>query len=200
MNCDCNDVTVGSQAERQVVRTALILNGLMFAIGVGAGIFAQSTSILADALDMAADASGYAMALLAIARGPHIRVLAARWTGGVLVVLGLGIIVEAARRWFMGSTPLGLVMMGYSVVSFLVNLYVMGQLAKVREGGVHLNASYICTRADVLANIAVFVSGALVWLTGAHWIDLIAGAGIALFVFSEAREILDEAKEAAETG
>lgn len=200
MNYDCNDITAGSQAERQVVRTALILNGLMFAIGVGAGIFAQSTSILADALDMAADASGYAMALLAIARGPHFRVIAARWTGGVLVVLGLGIIAEAGRRWFMGSTPLGPVMMGYSVVSFLVNLYVMGQLAKVREGGVHLNASYICTRADVLANIAVFVSGALVWLTGAHWIDLIAGAGIALFVFSEAREILEEAKEAAETG
>jgi len=65
------------------------------------------------------------------------------------------------RRWFFGSEPIGLVMMGYSAVSFAVNLYVLMRLAKFRDGEVHLRASYICTRADVLANIAVFISARL---------------------------------------
>jgi len=39
------------------------------------------------------------------------------------------------------------------------------RLAKIPRRRVHLRASYICTRADVLANIAVFISGAIVAAT-----------------------------------
>lgn len=46
-------------------------------------------------------------------------------------------------------------MMTYSGLSLAVNLYVLFRLTQVREGGVHLNASYSCTRVDVLANLAV---------------------------------------------
>ncbi|MFX8573834.1 hypothetical protein ABTM22_20085, partial [Acinetobacter baumannii] len=53
--------------------------------------------------------------------------------------------------------------------------YVLSQLAKYRQGEVHLRASYICTRADVLANVAVFISGAIVSVTGFKAIDLIVG-------------------------
>jgi divalent metal cation (Fe/Co/Zn/Cd) transporter len=51
---------------------------------------------------------------------------------------------------------------------------------------VHLRASYICTRADVLANVAVFVSGGIVALTGLHIVDLVAGFAIGLYVLKEA--------------
>lgn len=200
MSCDCQEFSARSLEERRIVRQALVLNALMFAVGLAAAFYAQSTGILADAIDMAADASGYALALLAIHRGEHFRIMAARWTGSVLVALGLGVILEAVRRWFSGSEPFGPVMMLYSVVSFGVNVYVLGALSKVREGGVHLNASYVCTRADVLANIGVFISGGIVWLTGAGWVDLLAGVAIALLVFSEAREIFEGAKERKEAG
>lgn len=200
MSCDCQEVSVHTLEERRIVRQALVLNGLMCVIGLAAAYYAQSTGILADAIDMAADASGYGLALLAIQRGAHFRIMAARWTGSVLLVLGLGVILEAVRRWFSGAEPFGPVMMLYSAVSFGVNVYVLGALSKVREGGVHLNASYVCTRADVLANIGVFVSGGIVWLTGAGWVDLVAGVAIALLVFSEAREIFEGARTTEEAG
>jgi len=195
MSCDCGQVSARSATERLIVRRAFFLNAIMCVIGLGAAYFAQSTSILADAIDMAADASGYALALFAVGHNDRFRVLAARWTGTVLLLLGIGIIVEAIQQWVTGSEPFGPVMMGYSVIAFLVNLYVLQSLAKIREGGVHLNASYICTRADVLANLTVFIAGGIVWFTGTHWVDLAAGIGISLLIFSEAREIFEGRKE-----
>lgn len=195
MSCDCRQVSTQSATQRLTVRRALILNAVMCVIGLGAAYFAQSTSILADAIDMAADASGYGIALLAVGHNERFRIIAARWTGGALVVLGIGIIVEAVNRSITGSEPFGPVMLAYSVISFLVNLYVLQALAKVRQGGVHLNASYICTRADVLANLLVFIAGGIVWFTGFHWVDLAAGVAISLLVFSEAREIFEGTKD-----
>ena len=86
----------------------------------------------------------------------------------------------------------------YSTVSFAVNLYVLTQVAKFHRGEVHLRASYICTRADVIANLAVFISGGIVALTGLSIVDLIIGSLIGLYVLKEAVEILLEAKKATE--
>ena len=195
MSCECTQASAKTQAERKTLRIALWLNTMMFVVGITAGLLAQSTGLLADALDMLTDAVAYALALMAISRGPAFKRNAARWTGGVLVLLGAGIVVEVVRRWFYGSEPVGLVMMAYSAVSFAVNLFVLTQLAKYRQGQVHINATYICTRADVLANIGVFVSGAIVTLTGLRVVDLIAGFAIGVYVVKEAVEILREAAE-----
>ena len=47
---------------------ALVANLTMFVIGIVGWHFAKSTSLLADAFDMLAEASGYIVALLAIGR------------------------------------------------------------------------------------------------------------------------------------
>jgi cation diffusion facilitator family transporter len=180
------------------VRIALLLNILMAGVGTGLGIYGRSLGILADALDMAADGFGYGLAWLALDR-PRLRRVAARWIGGALALLGLGVLAEAIRRWFWGGEPLGPVMVGYSLVSFSVNLYVLVRLARFRRGGVHLNASYLCTRADVLANMALFLSGAVVWITDWQWFDPFAAVVIAAFVFHESWEIFEQALESGES-
>lgn len=198
MSRECTQVAESStEAERNTLRMALSVNAAMFVIGAIVGILAQSTGVLADALDMLTDSIAYGLALMAMSRGLTFKKNAARWSGGILVLLGAGIVAEVVRRWLLGSEPVGLVMMAYSVVSFAVNLYVLTQLAQFRHGEVHLRASYICTRADVLANIAVFISGGIVAATGLQIVDLIVGLGIGLYVLKEAVEILHEANEAA---
>lgn len=199
MGCDCSSVSANTEAERKTLRVALGLNATMFGVGIVAGLSAQSTGILSDALDMLTDAVTYALALMAITRGIAFKANAARWSGWILVLLGAGIVAEVVRRWYSGSEPVGTVMLAYSVVSFAVNLYVLVQLAKYRRGEVHLRASYICTRADVLANVAVFISGGIVLLTGYAVVDLVVGFAIGLYVLKESIEILGEANEAAET-
>lgn len=196
MTCDCHHIASTTADERKAVKAALILNLAMFVVGIAAGWLAQSTGVLSDALDMLTDAVAYALALMAFTRGQAFKKNAARWTGGVLVLLGAGIVAEVIRRWHAGSEPIGAVMLVYAVVSFLVNLHVLMRLAKYRRGDVHMRASYICTRADVLANIAVFVSGGVVLLTGYHIADLLVGFAIGLYVLKEAVEILREANAA----
>lgn len=71
-----------------MLRIALVLNLAMFVAGTAAGLIAQSSSLLADALDMLADASAYGIALMAIRRGAEFKARASLLTGTLLLLLG----------------------------------------------------------------------------------------------------------------
>lgn len=56
MACECTQAPVRTVLERATLRTTLLLNVTMFVVGMAAGLWAQSTGLMADALDMLADA------------------------------------------------------------------------------------------------------------------------------------------------
>lgn len=200
MSCDCSNVSATTEAERRTLRIALALNTTMCVAGITAGVLAQSVGVLADGVDMMADAAAYALALLAVRRGLAFKRNAARFTGATLLFVGLGILGEVGRRWLYGSEPVGTVMVAYAVVAFAVNVYVLALLTRHRDGEVHLRATYICTRADVLANIAVFASGVIVMATGARLVDLVVGLLIGVYVLSEVAEIFRDARRVGNPG
>jgi cation diffusion facilitator family transporter len=179
-----------------VLRLALGLNATMYVVGMVAGLIGQSSSLIADALDMLADASAYAIALGAVGRSARFKAGAASLSGGLLLVLGILVLLDVGRRALVGSEPESMVMMAVAFVSLLVNATVLRMLGRYREGEVHLRATWIFTRVDVIANIGVMLSGLLVWLTGARFPDLVMGAAIGIYVAKEAIEILSEAREA----
>lgn len=193
MACECTQAPAQTEQERATLRIALTLNATMFIVGMAAGLWAQSTGLMADALDMLADASAYALALLALTRTVAFKRNAARWSGSVLLILGVGIILDVVRRGLHGSEPQGQIMMAFSVASLVVNVAVLRMLGKFRHGEIHMRATWIFTRVDVLANIGVFVSGLAVWLTEFRVADLLVGLAIGLYVAKEALEILREA-------
>lgn len=193
MGCECSQVSAKTEQERSTLRVALVLNAVMFVVGMAAGLWAQSAGLMADALDMLADASSYALALMAVTRSTEFKRNAARWSGLVLLILGVGICADVAWRGFFGSEPQGLVMMVFSLVSMAVNVAVLRMLGKFRHREVHLRATWIFTRVDVLANLAVFASGLAVWLIGLRTADFLVGIAIGLYVVNEAIGILREA-------
>jgi cation diffusion facilitator family transporter len=195
-SCGCHSQSAETEPERRVLRIALALNAAMFIVGVIAGIVAQSTSLIADALDMLADASAYTIALAAVGRSARFKAGAASVSGSVLLVLGLGVLIEVVRRVLFGSAPESLIMIGVACVSLAVNATVLHMLGRFREGEVHLRATWIFTRVDVIANIGVIASGLLVSLTGSRYPDLVVGTAIGVYVIKEAFEILGEAREA----
>ncbi|MDE2600449.1 MAG: cation transporter [Rhodocyclaceae bacterium] len=195
MNCECSKVAAQSESEPATLRIALALNATMFVVGIAAGLWAQSSGLMADALDMLADASAYALALFAASRGTPFKRIAARWSGSLLLILGAGIVLDVARRGLVGSEPLGPAMMAFSLASLAINVTVLRMLDKFRHVEAHLRATWIFTRVDVIANIAVFVSGLLVWLAPTlRMADLLVGLAIGLYVAKEALEILREAR------
>lgn len=168
----------------------------MFVVEVAAGLMSGSLGLIADGFDMLTDAASYGIALVAIGRSSRFKANAATVTGAFLFVLGIGVLVDVIRRWISGEPPEGIMMIAVAAVALAVNAFVLQMLSKQRDPEVHIRASYICTRADVVANAAVILSGAIVLASGWRFADLIVGAGIGLYVMKEALEILGQAQEA----
>lgn len=182
--------------QRRTLMIALGLNMTMFAVEVTAGIIGNSMGLVAEGLDNLTDAAAYGIAMIAIGGSPMFKVRAATVSGSVLLLLGIGVLIEVGRRTLYGETPEGLLMVIVAAVSLAVNGTVLRMLGKYRDGDVHLRATWIFTRADVIANLALIVSGVVVLWTGFRAIDLIVGAGIGCYVIKEAIEILGDARKA----
>ena len=193
--CGCH-AEASNEAERRILRLALILNATMFVVGLIAGLIAQSMGLIADSLDMLADASAYGIALVAWQRSASFKASAATLSGTLLLILGAGVLAGVVWRLVAGSHPEGSWMMGIAFIALIVNATVLKLLERFRHGEVHLRATWLFTRVDVIANLAVIVSGILVLLLHSALPDLIIGTAIACYVLKEALGILREAKEA----
>lgn len=194
-DCGCHHEAKNPQ-EQRILRIALALNAAMAIVGGVAGWIAQSTGLLADALDMLSDASAYGIGLLAIGRTARFKANAALLSGMLLLVLGVGVLVEVGRRVLHGADPLSGWMIGTALLSLAVNVSVLRLLAPLKDGEVHLRATWLFTRADVVANVGVIVAGGLVLLLKSPYPDLVIGALIGLYVTKEAFEILSDARQA----
>lgn len=178
------------RADRRRLAIAFGANLAMFCVGLVGWRIARSTALLGDALDMLADASGYAVAWLAVAASAARQRAAARWNGAMLMALGVAVAAEVVHRWLAGDEPDGPRIAAFAGISLVVNGLVLRLLAPYRHSSqAHLKATWIDTRADVLVNAGVLLSGALVALTGYRAIDLVAGAVLAVFVVHEGWEI-----------
>jgi len=167
----------------------------MFVIEMIGGIIGESSGLIADSLDMLADASAYGIAIAAVSRGALFKVRAATVSGAILLLLGLGACAAVIVRAITGSEPESLIMAALAIPALVVNTIVLRLLSKHRNGEVHLRATWIFTRADVVANVAVLIAALLVFVTDSRYPDLVVGFGIGLYVTREALEILKDAAQ-----
>jgi len=176
--------------EARTLRTLLAINGVMFAVELVAGWFAHSTGLLADSLDMFADAAVYGLALYAVDRGADAKLRTAHAAGWIQAALALGALAEVIRRTVRGGDPEPPLMMAIAAAALVANGFCLWLVAKHRAGGAHMKASAIFSANDVIANIGVIAAGALVAVTGSQYPDLAIGALIAIVVLLGARRIL----------
>lgn len=172
------------------LRLVLAINLAMFVVEAVAGVLAESTGLLADSLDMLADAGVYAIALWAVGRAQRFQLTAARVSGWLQLALALGVLAEVVRRALTGSAPEPPAMLAVAALALAANVTCLAALARHRDGGAHLQASWIFTTTDVIANLGVLVAGALVSWTGSAVPDLVVGALVGLLVLRGAARIL----------
>lgn len=193
-DCGC-EFEAENEAQRSTLRVVLVINAVMFVTELGAGIIADSTGLIADSLDMLADASVYAISLYAVGRAARIRRGAATASGVLQLILGIGVLIEAARRFFNGGEPVGLAMIGMGIVALAANSICLWLIAKHKGGDVNFRASYIFSANDVIANLGVIISGLIVKLSGSQVPDLVIGILIAGVVARGGIKILREARQ-----
>ncbi len=166
----------------------------MFLTGMLGWYLAHSSALMADAFDMLADASGYIVTWLVIGRTERFHRHAAQWNGAMLILLGVGVLIEVVHRFISGSEPHGILISAFAALSLLVNGGVLTMLSVYRNSDqIHLKATWVDTRADVIVNVGVLASGILVAVSGYRQIDWIAGLVIGAYVIHEGYEILEEA-------
>ncbi len=193
--CGCGSEQA-EQLQRKTLRTLLAINAVMFVAEAALGLLAQSTGLLADSLDMLADASVYGISLYVVGRGVARQAKAATLSGWLQIILGVGVVVDVLRRFFLGSEPQSLLIMSVGVLALVANVTCLMLISRHREGGVHMRASWIFSTNDVIANLGVILSGVLVWLFGSRFPDLLVGAVIAAVVVRGGVRILREAQTA----
>jgi Co/Zn/Cd efflux system component len=185
-----NEDQAGRDGERKVLIWLLALNGLMFVVEIIAGWLAQSAGLLADGLDMFADAAVYAMALYAVGKAAENKLNAARFVGMIELVLAAGAIGRVIYQIYSGAEPEAHTMIWISILALAVNVTCVYLISGRKNDGVHMKASYIFSANDVIANLAVIIAGFFVAWFNSPIPDWVAGIGIGFLVLSGAIRIL----------
>lgn len=191
--CGC-EVEIKDKSESRVLIVLLLINGIMFVAEFGVGWWAQSTALIADAMDMLADAMVYGVGLYAVGKSLLVKIHAARLSGSLQIILGLLVLVDIVRRIIVGSEPVSALMMGMGVIALVANITCLILIAKHREGEVHMRASWIFSKNDVIANLGVILAGGLVAWSGSRLPDLVIGLLVAMIVIRGGFLILQDAK------
>lgn len=167
----------------------------MFLGEASVGWWSESTGLLADSIDMLADACVYGIALFAVGRSQRLQSGAASASGVLQIALGLGVMLEVVRRFVDGSEPFGVAMMVTGGIVLSANVVCLAILARHRDGGAHMRASWIFSTNDVIANLGVIVSGVMVLTLESPVPDLVIGTLISLVVLRGGVRILKIAGE-----
>lgn len=177
--------------ERRPLVIALVINAALFVGELLAGLLAGSMGLVADSLDMLADAGVYAMSLAAVGSTVLRQKRIARSSGYFQLLLAVAGLVEVARRFIAAEgMPDFTAMIVVSGVAMVANIATLLVLNRAKGAGAHMQASWIFTSNDIQVNLLVIVSGVLVYFTASQTPDLIAGGLIFLIVANGARRIL----------
>jgi len=191
----CCSVVASNRKERKLLWFVLTLNAIMFVVEFAAGWLADSSGLLADSLDMLADTAVYALSLYAVGRSLIHKARSALLNGGLQLTLGILILVDIGRRIYFGSEPETSIMSWIALAALVVNMICFAVLYQFRNGDINLQASWICSRNDMLANVGVLLAAQLVAKFSTPWPDWSIGGLIAMIVIQSALKIVKNARQ-----
>jgi len=191
----CNqptDTHRGNEAYRRVLWAVLAINAAMFAVEVAAGLAAGSASLQADALDFLGDAGNYAISLFVVGMALQYRAMAALLKGATMGVFGVWVLGVTAWHIWHGTLPEAFVMGAVGTAALLANAASFGLLWAYRGGDSNMRSAWICTRNDVLGNLAVLLAALGVFGTGTGWPDVAIAAIMATLALQGAWVVIDQ--------
>ena len=196
-SCACHgdqDRAQHDPAYRRALTIVVVLNlgfGICELVG---GFLADSQALKADSLDFLGDGSISLIGLLALAWSAQARAKVALTQGLFLGTLGVGVIVFAIWRAFNAKVPEAGLMGSIGVVALAVNVTAAMVLSRFRRGDAAVNAVWLFSRNDAIANLAVIFAACLVAWTGRAWADLTVAGVIALLFLHSAYVIVRNAR------
>lgn len=178
---------------RRVLLIVLAINAAMFFVEFGAGVIAQSASLMADSMDMLGDALVYIVSLYALDRSARWRAGTALFKGGFILLLGLGVVAQIAHKMVNGVPPSSSLMVIFGALALVANLFCLKLLWRFRADNVNLSSTVECSRNDVIADAGVIAAAGGVIVFDSPWPDIVVAVVIAFLFFRSAIRVIAEA-------
>ena len=191
-NCG-SEIEINNHLEGRVLKILLSINAFMFIAEIILGILSESTALIADSLDMLADATVYGIGFYAVGKSPLVKIKAAHLSGIFQVLLGVLVFADVIRRLIYGSEPESLLMIFVGMAALVANIICLILISKYKKGEVHMRASWIFSKNDVIANVGIIIGGGFVYLLETRFPDLIVGMIISIIVIRGGIDIIKDA-------
>ncbi|AEE25339.1 cation efflux protein (plasmid) [Glaciecola sp. 4H-3-7+YE-5] len=192
--CGC-EVEIKDASQKRVLYWLLGINATMFFVEMTVGILADSTALIADSMDMLADAVVYGIGIYAVGKSILHKAKAAQISGYFQLLLGVIILIDITRRLFLGSEPISSLMIGMGFIALIANVACLMIIRNHKNDEVHMRASWIFSANDVIANMGVIIAGVLVVWLDSRIPDLVIGCIVTIVVLRGAWMILKDAKQ-----
>lgn len=181
--------------ERKLLWYVLLINAFFFVLEMTTGFISHSMGLVADSLDMLADALVYGLSLFAVGGTMLRKKKIAKISGYFQFALAIMGFLEVIRRFFgYGEAPEFRTMIAISLLALIGNAASLVILRRTKSEEAHIQASQIFTSNDVVINIGVMLAGVLVYLTSSRVPDLLVGTIVFAIVVRGAFSIMKLAK------
>lgn len=170
------------------------INYSVFLIEFVCGYYAKSTALMADSLDLLGDAAIYGISWYAISQGPVWTAKAGFYKGLIMAMFGFFVLGQAVYRAISGTVPFSLTVTSVGFLALFANVICLAFLHKYRNADANMRSTWLCSRNDIFANLAVLISAGLVVLTNSGLPDVAVGFFIAALYLKTAYDLLFEAQ------
>lgn len=190
------EVSALRESHSRVLWAVLAINAVMFIVEGVAGLYAGSTSLMADALDMLGDSLVYGFSLLVLAKSARWQTGAALAKGGFMLVFGLGVLTQVAYKVIYPTMP-GVETMGaVGAIALAANVACFYLLYSHRADNLNMSSTWLCSRNDLIANVGVLLAAGSSYLLSSGWPDIVVGGIIGALFLSSAFGVLRDSMRA----
>jgi len=171
------------------------------------GWLAHSLALLADAGHMLADVAALGLALFVarVAQRPatpersyglvRLEILAALVNGAALIVIAVGIGLEAYRRLRAPADVHGGILLGIASVGLAANLAGVAILHRGHDHSLNQRGAYLHVLSDLLGSVGAVVAGVVVLATGWVLADPLISIGIGFLILNGAWRLVRESAD-----
>lgn len=186
-------------------KIAIFLTSITLVAEIVGGVLTNSLALLSDAIHVFLDLFALILSLVAVylaslsTSGRHTfgfhrsEVLASLINGLTVFVMGVGILIEAWKRFFTPGHVESIPMLIIAMVGLLMNLLSAKVLHSHSHDDLNVKSAYLHVIGDAVASIGVIIGGLIMCFTSWYALDAIISAGIGLLILGSATRVLRDA-------
>ena len=197
-----------NELTQQTIRRLALSLGITLAfvfVEIAAGVFANSLALLTDAAHnftdvLALSLSWWALRLTAQPAnhkktyGYHrAGILAALVNSTTLVVIALGIFIEAYHRFVNPPEVQADVLIGVGLVAVIINVITALLVRQGAEHDLNIRSAFLHLMGDVLSTVGAVVAGVIIRYTNWNWLDPMVSVLIGILILWSAWIVIREA-------